>query len=61
MPYVVKRVVDPYEHYWEFHIVDDETGETVAACGLIVIADVICAYLNQGKLMAADAEKGHDQ
>ena len=44
--YVVQHVADPFEHHWEFHIWDHERDEAVAICGRIVIANILCDYLN---------------
>ena len=45
--YQVKHVADPYEHFWEFHVIDRECNEPVAVCGLIAMADIICGLLNR--------------
>ena len=44
--YVVQHVADPFEHHWEFHVVDRQTETAVAICALILFAEVICDALN---------------
>lgn len=46
--YYVVHVDDPYEHYWEWHVMDRERAETIAICGLVLHADIIAQELNRG-------------
>lgn len=58
MRYRVVHAPDPYEHAWEFHIVDDEREETIAVCQRIIIADVLCAFLNDQPLPQPNGTSG---
>lgn len=54
-PVAVKHVPDPFEGYWEYHVLDG-SGEALALCGSVAVADVIASLLNHPDIERLKAE-----